>query len=206
MTLLSALNACLNNYIENGKRSNTRVISLHQYIGSFLKNPEYEKTLQGLFNKKNVDIYELSTNTSYEIKLILGNYKQNINNYIENMIGATTNLKAFNINVCQIIFIPQYLPYFNNEGILKKIEYISPKNIIPYKNIMASNLENKPSELIYQLFDTGNLSFLQDNINKKIILNDLKMSYNISLIKSIDNTINDFLHMYSFNKFIDKRK
>lgn len=206
MTLLSALNACLNNYIENGKRSNTRVISLHQYIGSFLKNPEYEKTLQGLFNKKNVDIYELSTNTSYEIKLILGNYKQNINNYIENMIGATTNLKAFNINVCQIIFIPQYLPYFNNEGILKKIEYISPKNIIPYKNIMASNLENKPSELIYQLFDTGNLSFLQDNINKKIILNDLKMSYNISLIESIDNTINDFLHMYSFNKFIDKRK
>ena len=200
MTLLSALNACLNNYIENGKRSNTRVISLHQYIGSFLKNPEYEKTLQGLFNKKNVDIYELSTNTSYEIKLILGNYKQNINNYIENMIGATTNLKAFNINVCQIIFIPQYLPYFNNEGILKKIEYISPKNI------MASNLENKPSELIYQLFDTGNLSFLQDNINKKIILNDLKMSYNISLIESIDNTINDFLHMYSFNKFIDKRK
>lgn len=206
MTLLSALNVCLNNYIENGKRSNTRVISLHQYIGSFLKNPEYEKTLQGLFNKKNVDIYELSTNTSYEIKLILGNYKQNINNYIENMIGATTNLKAFNINVCQIIFIPQYLPYFNNEGILKKIEYISPKNIIPYKNIMASNLENKPSELIYQLFDTGNLSFLQDNINKKIILNDLKMSYNISLIESIDNTINDFLHMYSFNKFIDKRK
>lgn len=71
---------------------------------------------------------------------------------------------------------------------------------------MASNLENKPSELIYQLFDTGNLSFLQDNINKKIILNDLKMSYNISLIESIDNTINDFLHMYSFNKFIDKRK
>lgn len=60
MTLLSALNACLNNYIENGKRSNTRVISLHQYIGSFLKNPEYEKTLQGLFNKKNVDIYTFS--------------------------------------------------------------------------------------------------------------------------------------------------
>lgn len=45
MTLLSALNACLNNYIENGKRSNTRVISLHQYIGSFLKNPEYEKNI-----------------------------------------------------------------------------------------------------------------------------------------------------------------
>lgn len=86
-----------------------------------------KKTLQGLFNKKNVDIYELSTNTSYEIKLILGNYKQNINNYIENMIGATTNLKAFNINVCQIIFIPQYLPYFNNEGILKKLNIFLPK-------------------------------------------------------------------------------
>lgn len=194
---------CLINYCNYGKRSNQRIENLHQYIGKYIDNPEFEKQLNGLFNKKKVDIFDAKTNTAYEIKLILSNYKQNSNNYFENMLGTTINLKAKSYNVCQIIFLSYYMPYFDKSGILKKIEFITEENINKYINLMSIPNNYLPTDLIFTMFDTGNLEYLQNNIGKLINFEDLKTTYNISIPtywNNFNNTINNFLHHYSFQQ------
>lgn len=206
--LNNILSECFYNIIKFGKRSNMRVEPLHKFIGESLsENIVYEKKLSGFYYDKKVDLYNESNKTAYEIKFITGNYKQNGNNYFENMNGATDNLNLAGYRVVQIIILPIYLPYYNNRGILKKIEYITPKDIIKYKKLMEKGTETKPDNMFLYLIDTGNEQFLNKNIGNILNEKELNDSYNIKSIKCLDENVNDFLNIYSnFDNFIKKEK
>ena len=204
----SILLKCLHNITKYGKRSNMRVLPLHHFIGETISsNMTYEKKLNGVYTDKNVDFYDEQTKTVYEIKFITGNYKQNANNYFENMLGATANLKLNGYRVVQIIVLPKYLPYYDKNGVLKKIEYITSSNIMKYKNIMNLGNETKPDNMLFYFIDTGNEKFLQENIDKLLIEKELDMSYNIKSISCLNENIDDFLNEYSnFDNFIKKER
>ncbi len=60
------------------------------------------------------------------------NYSQNSNNYFENMLGETANIRCANIPYFQIFIIPDKLPYFNNEGKIQKWEEFTAHNSKKY--------------------------------------------------------------------------
>ena len=194
---------CLDNIIKYSKRSNKRIIPLHTFLGNNIsKNIKYEVKLKGLFNDKNVDLYSDYIKTAYEVKLIVCNYKQNSNNYFENMIGATINLKQNGYRVVQLVFIPKYLPHFNKEGILKSIEYISDRDIQKYEKLMRKR-NYCPDNLLLCVFDTGNEEYLKNNIDNKLNNNELYESYNISIVSKFNKDIQTFMDEYgNIEKFI----
>lgn len=180
----------------NGTRSSSKVEPIHKYVGSFLANPRYEAKIDGLVYSKNVDIIDDITNIIYEIKLIMSNFSQNSNNYLESLMGATSNLQNNGYKVCQIIFIPTYMPYYKNNKTIKKIEYVSVHHIQKYMNLITTNDKSNPHKLIFVLYSTGNEEFLRNNIDNTVTNKDLFESYNIEIIKEFnynDNNINEFL-------------
>jgi hypothetical protein len=51
---------------------------------------------------------------SIGVKLINNNFAQNANNYFENMLGETVNLRINNQPYSQLIIVSEFLPYLNN--------------------------------------------------------------------------------------------
>lgn len=200
MSLSKILQKSLYNYIDYGARSSKRINDLHAYIGSFLHNPQYEVSLVGRFNRKNVDI--VADNVAYEVKLILSSYKKNSHNYLENLIGATTNLQLMGIETVQLIFIPTYLPNFTKAGNLKSIEYLGESQIQMYERLMALDSVVRPSKLIFQVFDTGNLEYLEQHVGTKLNTDDLKASYHVQLVTAKNSSISNFIARHSFESFI----
>src|SRR5438128_9179765 len=63
------------------------------------------------------------------VKFIMSNYRQNSNNYFENMLGETANIRTNSILYFQIVICFARSPYFykeeNKERIIKNFEKVS---------------------------------------------------------------------------------
>ena len=57
------------------------------------------------------------------------NYSQNSNNYFENMLGETANIRSNSIPYFQIFIIFDKVPYYEQGGIFKKYDNISRHNL-----------------------------------------------------------------------------
>ena len=62
----------------------------------------------GRYINKNVDIviYKRTVIAGIGVKFVMQNYSQNSNNYFENMLGETANIRSKNIPYFQIFVIP----------------------------------------------------------------------------------------------------
>lgn len=49
------------------------------------------------------------------IKFVMQNYSQNSNNYFENMLGETANIRCNSIPYFQVFIILDKLPYYNKQ-------------------------------------------------------------------------------------------
>ncbi|MDR2624495.1 MAG: hypothetical protein LBC39_08060 [Methanobrevibacter sp.] len=141
---------------------------------------------------KSVDIAVIERNKYVgvlEFKFVMQNYSQNSNNYFENMLGQTANMKTCNIPCFQIFVSFENLPYFKDDGKISKIETLSEHNLEKY--IMLS----KDNEELY--FHSPNKTLLIILKNDKIrssIVGKTKKEY-FDLFKS------DFNIMYSDKRF-----
>jgi hypothetical protein len=72
------------------------------------------------------------------IKFVMSNYKQNANNYFENMLGETANIQAVGeLPYAQFIIFRRETPYYQKD--IKtpvKIEIINDKDIVKYINLV----------------------------------------------------------------------
>jgi len=136
-------------FLETHPRSNKKLIILHGAIADDIKNRlgrEYEvKSLgtgngkegetDGRYMGKTVDIL-ISKNKNdiagVGIKFVMNNYSQNSNNYFENMLGETANIRTNNKEYFQILILPEEMPYYNKKGEIKKWEKITDHNIDKY--------------------------------------------------------------------------
>lgn len=189
---------------KDGARSNAKLKPVHGYIASSINNKtngEYhilaqgfgedkEKTVNGTYYNKNVDITVSKLNNGIEkdiagveVKIFASSIGKNSVNYIENCMGATANLQSDGFSVAQFVVAPTYSTWYNKQGILTKVEHLSEHNIRKYFNLDTINMNNayhKPNLLYFGLIDTGNYSFLMQNIGKKLDKTALLNSYNIT--------------------------
>ena len=136
-------------YLDTGSRSNEKLKILHGAIASDL-----HKRLKGKY-----DIYSLGFESGKEVKVkgrymdktiditikkgkevicaigvkfIMRNYSQNSNNYFENMLGETANIRTTGIPYFQIFVISSQIPYFKKEQKLDHLEIVTENNLNKY--------------------------------------------------------------------------
>ena len=148
---LEQLIASFQSYLISGARSNEKLKVIHSFISDSisnkfkndklifysLRNDKKSKELKipGRYMEKAVDIAVCQDNkvlAAVGFKFVMSNYKQNSNNYFENMLGETANIRCNNIPYFQILVIPKELPYFDENGEIKTWEEINENNIHKY--------------------------------------------------------------------------
>lgn len=153
--LLEVLRESFNLYITNGARSNKKLIPLHGRISFDLEhklnelktnndtykcfsfNPKngIEKAINGRYMDKAVDITIEKNNEiigGVAVKFVMSNFKQNKNNYFENMLGETANIRTNNYPYYQIFITTDVLPYYDKNGFIKKWENVSVNDLQKY--------------------------------------------------------------------------
>jgi hypothetical protein len=136
-------------YIKYTSRSNKKVNVIHNYIKTYINdnsNTQIEckteinlKCLNATL-KKRCDIVVYSNNIPIIViptKFICRNYKQNRNNYLENLVGESYLLKLKNPNL-QIIPLNIFVKncnYYDKKGNIKKKEIITKKDTDVYNYI-----------------------------------------------------------------------
>lgn len=130
-------------------RSTAKLKTLHGHIANDLENllgkefaiksqgygNDKEGSIDGRYYPKNVDITVLKNGkpvAGYAVKFVMRNYSQNSNNYFENMLGETANIRANSIPYFQIFIIFEKVPYYSNGGEFKRYDVISEHNLDKY--------------------------------------------------------------------------
>lgn len=101
-----------------------------------------EGTIQGRYMDKKVDIAvykESNPVAGIEVKFIMQNYSQNSNNYFENMLGETANIRSAGCPFFHITIILDCLPYYDKQGKIKKWETFTSNNAKKYTALSADN-------------------------------------------------------------------
>lgn len=168
---LMVLQKSFDKYLETSARSNEKLKILHQKIARDLSGKlgeDYtvdsldfgsgrEQTIPGRYLEKKVDVC-VSKNgkpqAGVAVKFVMSNYAQNSNNYFENMLGETANIRSSGTPYFQIFIIPEKLPYFDNAGTVKKIEEITPHNIDKYVALSNDNADlffHTPNKTLFVL-------------------------------------------------------
>lgn len=130
-------------------RSTAKLKTLHGHIANDLETllgkeftiksqgygDDKEGSIDGRYYPKNVDITIMKNGKAvagYAVKFVMRNYSQNSNNYFENMLGETANIRANAIPYFQIFIIFEKVPYYNNGGDFKRYDIISEHNMKKY--------------------------------------------------------------------------
>ena len=130
-------------------RSTAKLKTLHGHIAKDLESllgPEFkiksqgygddkEGSIDGRYYPKNVDITIYNKDKAvagFAIKFVMRNYSQNSNNYFENMLGETANIRSNSIPYFQIFIIFEKVPYYSNGGEFKRYDVISSHNLDKY--------------------------------------------------------------------------
>lgn len=149
-TFLEVIKESFATYLSIGtSRSTAKLKTLHGHIASDLKTllgkdftvqsqgfgDDKEGNIGGRYYPKNVDITISKDGrpvAGYAVKFVMRNYSQNSNNYFENMLGETANIRANAIPYFQVFIIFEKVPYYSNGGEFKKYDVISEHNLDKY--------------------------------------------------------------------------
>lgn len=160
---LEKIKKAFDKFLTTGSNSNEKLKILHGSIAKDLQNllgDEYivhslgygdgkEVIMHGRYMDKMVDI-GIEKNgeiiAGIALKYIMQNYSQNSNNYFENMLGETANIRTSEKSYFQIIILPTKVPYYKDGGELKKIEEIKEHHLSKYMKLF-----NDDSNIFYHI-------------------------------------------------------
>lgn len=212
-------------YLKTGARSNKKLEVLHGAISGDLKerlnNRNYsvyslgyglgkEHKIIGRYLDKAVDITIAENNTpiaGIAVKYVMSNYSQNSNNYFENMLGETANIRSAKIPYFQIFVIPDKIPYFDKDGGIAKWEAINEHNLKKYIKLSNDNIEtflhtpNKTLVFIVHIQDKNAPAKISDKqeYNQYYLHNDFDMT-----ISALNFNFGSTIIYNDYEKFIDK--
>ena len=175
-----------------------------------------EKKIDGRYIDKMVDVTIEHAQTKQPVagigvKFVMQNYSQNSNNYFENMLGETANIRATSCPYFQIFIILDKLPYYKRGGGIKKWEEFTDHNMSKYCKLSADNTDvfmHTPNKTLIcvahidpEIPTTTNkkadyMSFYASKIDK------LNISY--STHNYIGLTANGTIIMNDYKSFIEK--
>ena len=160
---LSVLKDAFAKFLSTGSRSNQKLLILHHKVATdilSLLGSDYcvkslgvgegkEATLTGRYFDKKVDITFFKKEGDKEIaiaglgvKMVMQNYAQNSNNYFENMMGETANLRSNNMPYFQLFAIPDKLPYYNDKKVITKWEGFAKHHAEKYLKMSQDNTDS----------------------------------------------------------------
>ncbi|HEY4495523.1 MAG TPA: hypothetical protein VJC01_03720 [Candidatus Paceibacterota bacterium] len=211
---IKAINASFVAYNKKGgARSNKKLIPIHKFLSETilgnLKNgfsikslgigDGKEATIGGKYYPKNLDVAIFKDDkiiATVSFKFVTSNYKQNANNYFENLMGETANIRRQNIGFAHFLVLRGHTPYYSkNKGNLrgkeKGVEIISEKHLQKYVKLFNDmDFPHKPDLMGICLLD-----FDQNKKAKFVSLDDFDFTVETKRLLK-----NDF----SLNKFLDK--
>lgn len=137
-------------------RSTAKLKTLHGHIAHDLKEKlgegfsvlsqgygnDKEGSINGRYYPKNVDItinYQNKPVAGFAIKFVMRNYSQNSNNYFENMLGETANLRSNAVPYFQIFIIFDKVPYYKKGGEFSRYDVISEHNLDKYLKLSSDD-------------------------------------------------------------------
>ena len=213
-------------FLETSARSNKKLIILHGEIAKDIKEKlgkEYgikslgtgdgkEGKMDGRYMEKTVDIL-ISKNeedvAGIGVKFVMNNYSQNSNNYFENMLGETANIRTKGKKYFQILVLPKELPYYDNSGKITKWEKITEHNIDKYTALSNDDIDiylhtpTKTLLCIIKLPDCDHKIINTKAKYKKYYLG-IKDSLSIKNSNGISMRLGRTLILNDYEEFIDK--
>lgn len=211
---LSAISASFFAYNKKGgARSNKKLIPIHKFLSEAIlskigKNfiikslgigDGKEAKFDGKYYPKNFDVAVFKDGkiiATVSFKFITSNYKQNANNYFEQLMGETANIRRRGIAFAHFVVFRGGTPYFSkNKGNLRgkeiRTEVIKERDLQKYIKLFKDmDFPHKPDLLGICLLD-----FDKNNKPKLVNLDNFDFS---------DETKKLLQHDFSINKFLEK--
>jgi hypothetical protein len=195
---LKAIEESFSKYKEYGARSTQKLKPIHKFVAEvlfsiwgqdyglhYMCDSNSEFTVEGKYYPKDIDITITKDGKPVfclGIKFVTSNYKQNANNYFENMMGETANIQSLgNLPYAHLIILRRETPYFkkNEFEIPSKMETINDKDISKYLRLVFDSPQaHRPDYLGIQLVDI-------DEKSGKISAADLDQSFSEEICKCL---------------------
>lgn len=161
---LKAISNSFKAFVDSGtSRSTAKLKPLHGAIatdiamrlgqGYIVKSQGYgddhEASIEGRYMEKRVDITveKIAKNgraqavAGIAVKFVMQNYSQNSNNYFENMLGETANIRANQCPYFQVFIILDRLPYYKTDKSITKWETFTAHNAEKYLTLSKDNAD-----------------------------------------------------------------
>ncbi|WP_096385520.1 hypothetical protein [Mycoplasmopsis bovigenitalium] len=225
MNFLEILKEAFLTSLTSGPRSNAKLKILHGAIAKDLSKKlgdEYEVQslgfnrgkegkINGRYIDKRVDVTITKNKKAIAgiaVKFVMSNYKQNSNNYFENMLGETANIRTNNIPYFQIFIISKKMPYYDLRKNISRWDYPSAENLKKYVKMSRDNTDyyfhtpNKTLLVVIDLqtradFNPKNFSEYQDYFLTH--QEDFNVKYD-----DVDSDFGDNVIINDYDKFIAK--
>src|SRR3989339_1117895 len=212
-------------FLKTHSRSNKKLIVLHGAIAKDIKDKlgnKYkikslgvgdgkEGKLDGRYMEKTVDIL-ISENgndlAGIGVKFVMNNYSQNSNNYFENMLGETANIRANKGKYFQVFVLPEEMPYYDNTGKIQKWEKVTVHNIKKYIALSNDNTDTYLHTPIKTLlfivkFPASDLKLIKTREKyKKCYLKNKNIEIQTSNV--ISGNFGDAIILNDYNSFAEK--
>jgi hypothetical protein len=204
-TIQSFINKEYNVYFLNGKEVQTEGAYYTKIIDIAIVKKEIKPTPKKIGVKTVFYIPNIKMGIS--IKFITSNFKQNANNYFENLLGECANLKAKKIIFAHFVVFRDKIPYFERNGELKHWEILEDRDINKYIRLFKERgFPHAPDIIGIEIINIHPIveeiykkkpKFSEEEIKSVISKNELKIQ------NGIDNTnINEEVKEFVFNNFI----
>ena len=153
---LDAIQDAYQAYLEHGPRSNKKLKILHGWIIKEIGNvlgdkyaisgltldSSSEKSVEGMYYPKRVDLLVARDDQHLgviSIKFVQSNYNQNKNNYFEQQLGETANLRSNDIVFGHVIIFTEPIPYYKRDKSIDRFEHISDEVIERYSKLVTDH-------------------------------------------------------------------
>lgn len=216
---LDTISKSFKKFLETGSMSNQKLKILHGDIAEDLKkrlgedydikslnlNNGKECNIPGRYIDKKVDITiikDKKISAGIGVKFVMQNYSQNSNNYFENMLGETANIRSNNTPYFQIFIIPDKIPYYNNNGDIKNWEEFSIHNVKKYNILSQDNIEtffHTPTKTLLSVIHLPELN--KDKIKTRKDYNNFYRNINNLKISFSNNSYKTFQKSVIFNDY-----
>ena len=169
-----------------------------------------EARIQGRYMEKWVDITvkkEDKVVAGIAVKFVMQNYSQNSNNYFENMLGETANIRANKCPYFQIFIILDRIPYYkkDSEKSVQKWETFTEHNAEKYVILSKDNLDsffhtpNKTLIYVIHIPDNPELSTRRQYMDYYS-----NLDFSVTISENTFNTMESAVVLNDYETFINK--
>ncbi len=211
---LKAVNHSFAAYNEKGARSNAKLIPVHKFLSQIILSKIGKKftikslgigdgreaKFDGKYYPKKLDVAVFKDDkiiATISFKFVTSNYKQNANNYFEQLMGETANIRRRGAAFAHFVVFRGDTPYYAKEkGNLRgekiKTEIITEKDLQKYVKLFNDlDFPHKPD-----LIGICLLAFNKDNKAKFVNIDNFDYSAETKQLLKKDFSINKFLEKF----------